>query len=173
MYVYRMENHRGHGPIHGCKREYPEPYDYRGTFMERYYDEHPELNKDELVGTEMIQVSYDTRKHIRTHKTPQENHPYFTQYGNIGTFFGGKTGQQHYFGFRHKRQLLQYIRPHARARRTARREGFFLATYEVARRDCIIFPDGQIAFKKHRAKRIRIEHYTLLYPHHRHAPQTK
>ena len=147
--VYRVENRKGHGPIYGKKKTYLQDYDYRNSSLaDNMRKSHPGITDEELglVGSELIEVDYDSRQCIINHKTPRENKPYFyNRYGNGNYYY--RFGNDYYFGYNTYHKALNYVKP--RKKHILHREGFYIACYNV--NNCIIFPDGQVAFKKKKA----------------------
>lgn len=144
MLIYRVENKKGHGPIWGKKKTYFQDYDYRNSSLAKNMREHhPEKTDEELglIGRELIEIDYDSRQCIIDHKTPRENKPYF------GNSFSYRFGNEYYFGYNTYQKALKYVKP--RKKHILHREGFYIACYNI--NNCIIFPDGQVAFKKKKA----------------------
>lgn len=145
MLVYRVENHKGHGPIFGFKSIKKIPFDYRGTRLGENMLQMPDTTEEDLYGFEDIGQSYQSRHCLIEHKTPRENKPFFTTLFNTG-------GHGYFFGYRRLEKCRKFVTPLKKRRWILKQEGFKVVIYEVNPRECIIFPDGQIAFKKNKAK---------------------
>lgn len=149
MLVYRVENKKGHGPIFGKKETYYQEFDYRNSSLaENMRNQNPNTTDEELglIGCELIEVDYDSRKFIINHKTPRENKPYF--YNRYGNNYYYRFGNNYFFGYNTYKKALNYVKPGKK--HILHREGFFITCYNI--NNGIIFPDGQIAFKKKQSK---------------------
>lgn len=159
MKVFRVENHKGHGPVFGPKSTYNEYYDYRNnekyieSYKKLFSERGQEFNEEDLYGYNEITIHYDSKEVIRKHPTPRENKPYFYNRFN-GTFGYYRFGEDYSFGWKTFKQCLDFVDKGKKKKWILHKEGFYISEYET--NDKIIFPDGQIAFKLKKAKLVKI-----------------
>lgn len=159
MKVFRVENKDRVGPIYGVKSKIKIYYDYRDN--ERYIESRKricdmrniEFHEGMLFGSFDDDISFDSKEVIIEHPTPRENKPYFHNRYHIGTFGYYRFGEEYCFGWKSFKQCIDFVIKKRKNKWILHREGFFISEYHI--NDKIIFPDGQIAFKKNKAKLIK------------------
>lgn len=159
MKIFRVENHKGHGPIYGSKSFTEVFYDYRNN--ERYVESYKKLcstrglpfNEEDIYGSYIDSESYSSRDVIRKHPTPRENKPYFHNRYGLGNYGYYRFGNDYSFAWKTFKQCIDFVEKGKKNKWILHREGFYISEYQS--RDNIIFPDGQIAFKIKRAKLVK------------------
>lgn len=159
MLVYRVENIKGYGPVYGVKDTEVVHYDYSNN--PRYIESMKKikgqrgviLTEDDIKGSYVENIPYDSKDVIIDHKTPRENKPYFHNQYCIGTFGYYRFGDNYSFGWKTFKQCKNFVQKGKKKKWILHKEGFFISEYHT--NDFIIFPDGQIAFDKKKAKLVK------------------
>lgn len=146
MKVYRVENNKGVGPIYGIKNIKKVYFDYStDEKYVQYLKDIGEYNYSDLFDEYNEEESYLSRSVIKKHKMPHEFKQYFK---NI--FDSANKNKKYCFSWKTYKHCIDFVKKGNKRNWILHKEGFFIVEYET--NDYIIFPDGQIAFNKKKAK---------------------